>query len=198
MGPLAGRVGTDGIPVARSGTQQLWFAEFLLMIFGELVDELGTGLDFFDLVDFVHFFGFHAFDNLQFAFLFDFGLILHSDFGQFRHIIVNAMIDLINGGDFLDLSGLSVLLQILNHGDGLLPGFGVSVNFESFVKVFGGRCKLLDLVLLFGQRLNLLAEFGELIFEFFLFEFLDLSDFGQFGVCYRHVRGVDFCLENTS
>jgi hypothetical protein len=55
----------------------------------------------------------------------------------------------------------------------------------------------LDLVLLFGQGLNLLAEFGELIFKFFLFELLDLPDFGQFGVCDRHVRGVDFCLEDA-
>ncbi len=136
--PLAGRVRTGYISVARSRTQQLWFAEFVLMIFGELGDELGAGLYFFDLVDFVHFFGFHAFDNLQFAFLFDFGLILHPNFGQFRHIIMNAMIDLINGGDFLDLSGLSVFLQILNHGDCLLPGLSVSINFESFIKVLWG------------------------------------------------------------
>lgn len=168
------------------------------MIFGELGDKLGTGLDFFDLFDFVHFLGFHALNYLQLAFLFDFDLVLNSDLGQFGHIIVNAMIDLINGGDFFNLSGLPVFLQILNHRDGLLPGLGVSVNFESFIKVFGGRCKLLDLVLLFGQRLYLLAEFRELIFKFFLFELFNLSDFGQFGVCDRHVRGVDFCLEDAS
>jgi hypothetical protein len=100
LGSLAGRVGTDYIPVARSRTQQLWSAEFLFVIFGELGDELGTGLDFFDLFDFVHFLGFHALNNLELSFLFDFGLILNSDLGQFGHIIMNAMINLINGGDF--------------------------------------------------------------------------------------------------
>jgi hypothetical protein len=52
------------------------------------------------------------------------------------------------------------------------------------------------LLLLFGEVLYLLTEFGELVLKFFLFEFLYLSDFSEFGIGNGQVGGVDLCMEN--
>jgi hypothetical protein len=51
------------------------------------------------------------------------------------------------------------------------------------------------LLFLFGEILDIFTEFGKLILEFFLFELLNLSDFGEFGIGDRKVGRINFSVK---